>query len=178
MDRVTPILATRRGQRISTGTIAGAVGEGATPCTDGRPPENTPAWIASHQSSLPDAAKGHPPREPRERDTEGTGARTLALTVFSLPATRSLYSWLLQEVTPSCFSRVARVAPREAADDCTPGLCYATSVTPPAARAAGSTAVYLRHVGCWSETLPVRPGATPSHGRCGCRRAFTASLGL
>ena len=46
--------------------LAGAVGEGATPCTDGRPSENTPAWIASHQSSLPNAAKGYPPREPRE----------------------------------------------------------------------------------------------------------------
>jgi len=43
--------------------LAGAVGEGATPCTDGRPSENMPAWIASHQSSLPNAAKGYPPRE-------------------------------------------------------------------------------------------------------------------
>ena len=38
----------------------GAVGEGATPCTDGRPPENTPAWIASHQSSLPTRPKDIP----------------------------------------------------------------------------------------------------------------------
>ena len=51
--------------------LAGAVGEGATPCTDGRPPENTPAWIASHQSSLPNAAKGYPPREPREPTVNG-----------------------------------------------------------------------------------------------------------
>ena len=29
-----------------------AVGEGATPCTDGRPPENTPPWLGLHQSSL------------------------------------------------------------------------------------------------------------------------------
>ena len=58
----------RRGQpRATSGTIAGAVGEGATPCTDGRPSETTPAWIASHQSSLPNAAKGYPPREPREQ---------------------------------------------------------------------------------------------------------------
>ena len=49
-----------------TRELAGAVGEGATPCTDGRPSEITPAWIASHQSSLPNAAKGYPPREPRE----------------------------------------------------------------------------------------------------------------
>ena len=33
--------------------------------TDGRPSETTPAWITSHQSSLPNAAKGCPPREPR-----------------------------------------------------------------------------------------------------------------
>ena len=42
-----------------TRELAGAVGEGATPCTDGRPSENTPAWTASHQSSLPNAAKGN-----------------------------------------------------------------------------------------------------------------------
>ena len=54
------------GHSRETRELAGAVGEGATPCTDGRPPENTPAWIASHQSSLPNAAKGYPPREPRE----------------------------------------------------------------------------------------------------------------
>ena len=46
--------------------LAGAVGEVATPCTDGRPPENTPPWLGLHQSSLPNAAKGYPPREPRE----------------------------------------------------------------------------------------------------------------
>ena len=54
------------GHSRETRELAGAVGEGATPCTDGRPSENTPAWIASHQSSLPNAAKGYPPREPRE----------------------------------------------------------------------------------------------------------------
>ena len=53
------------GHSRETRELAGAVGEGATSCTDGRPPENTPAWIASHQSSLPNAAKGYPPREPR-----------------------------------------------------------------------------------------------------------------
>ena len=48
--------------------LAGAVGEVATPCTDGRPPENTPPWLGFiHQSSLPNAAKGYPPREPRAR---------------------------------------------------------------------------------------------------------------
>jgi len=62
-------LGGRRGHTRRPRELAGAVGEGATPCTDGRPPENTPAWIASHQSSLPNAAKGYPPREPRERDT-------------------------------------------------------------------------------------------------------------
>ena len=45
------------GHSRETRELAGAVGEGATPCTDGRPPENTPAWIASHQSSLPNAPK-------------------------------------------------------------------------------------------------------------------------
>ena len=38
--------------------------KGATPCTDGRPSENTPPWLGLHQSSLPNAAKGYPPREP------------------------------------------------------------------------------------------------------------------
>ena len=106
VDRVTPILATQRGRRISTslpnaakgypprarsrGTqagvapddlareLAGAVGEGATPCTDGRPSENTPPWMGLHQSSLPNAAKGSPPREPREppRNLENLGVRT------------------------------------------------------------------------------------------------------
>ena len=34
-----------------------------TPCTDGRPSENTPPWLGLlHQSSLPNAAKGYPPR--------------------------------------------------------------------------------------------------------------------
>ena len=54
------------GHSRETRELAGAVGEGATPCTDGRPSETTPAWIASHQSSLPNAAKGYPPQEPRE----------------------------------------------------------------------------------------------------------------
>ena len=49
-----------------TRELAGAVGEGATPRTDGRPSENTPPWLGLHQSSLPNAAKGYPPREPRE----------------------------------------------------------------------------------------------------------------
>ena len=53
------------GHSRETRELAGAVGEGATPCTDGRPSETTPAWIASHQSSLPNAAKGYPAREPR-----------------------------------------------------------------------------------------------------------------
>ena len=43
--------------------LAGAVGEVATPCTDGRPSENTPPWLGLHQSSLPNAAKEYPPRE-------------------------------------------------------------------------------------------------------------------
>ena len=46
--------------------LAGAVGEGATPCTDGRPSENTPPWTGSHQSSLPNAAEGYPTSRPRE----------------------------------------------------------------------------------------------------------------
>ena len=33
---------------------------------NGRPSENTPPWLGLHQSSLPNAAKGYPPREPRE----------------------------------------------------------------------------------------------------------------
>ena len=41
------------GHSRETRELAGAVGEGATPCTDGRPSETTPAWIASHRSSLP-----------------------------------------------------------------------------------------------------------------------------
>ena len=69
------------GHSRETRELAGAVGEGATPCTDGRPSETTPAWIASHQSSLPNAAKGYPPREPRER--LGTG---LALKNIKSPA--------------------------------------------------------------------------------------------
>ena len=55
------------GHSRETRELAGAVGEGATPCTDGRPSENTPPWLGLHQSSLPNAAKGYPPREPRER---------------------------------------------------------------------------------------------------------------
>ena len=41
------------GHSRETRELAGAVGEGATPCTDGRPPENTPPWTGLHQSSLP-----------------------------------------------------------------------------------------------------------------------------
>ena len=48
------------GHSRETRELAGAVGEGATPCTDGRPSENTPPWTGSHQSSLPNAAKGYP----------------------------------------------------------------------------------------------------------------------
>ena len=55
-----------------TRELAGAVGEGATPCTDGRPSENTPPWLGLHQSSLPNAAKGYPPREPRENTCRGS----------------------------------------------------------------------------------------------------------
>ena len=66
--RATVGLGGRRGHTRRPRELAGAVGEGATPCTDGRPSENTPAWIASHQSSLPNAAKGYPPREPREAE--------------------------------------------------------------------------------------------------------------
>ena len=54
------------GHSRETRELAGAVGEGATPCTDGRPSENTPPWLGLHQSSLPNAAKEYPPREPRE----------------------------------------------------------------------------------------------------------------
>ena len=54
-------LGGRRGHTRRPRELAGAVGEGATPCTDGRPSETTPAWIASHQSSLPNAAKGYQP---------------------------------------------------------------------------------------------------------------------
>ena len=59
-------LGGRRGHTRRPRELAGAVGEVATPCTDGRPPENTPPWLGLHQSSLPNAAKGYPPREPRE----------------------------------------------------------------------------------------------------------------
>ena len=45
------------------------------PCTDGRPSENTPPWLGLHQSSLPNATKGYPPREPRET-TQGRDGRT------------------------------------------------------------------------------------------------------
>ncbi len=83
------------GHSRETRELAGAVGEGATPCTDGRPPENTPAWIASHQSSLPNAAKGYPPREPRAAQrmfvcrTSYSAVETLAPALaapLSLPA--------------------------------------------------------------------------------------------
>ena len=57
-------------QKYPPRELAGAVGEGATPCTDGRPSENTPAWLGLHQSSLPNAAKGYPRREPREPPRE------------------------------------------------------------------------------------------------------------
>ena len=60
------------GHSRETRELAGAVGEGATPCTDGRPSENTPPWTGSHQSSLPNAAKGYPPREPREHVKDKT----------------------------------------------------------------------------------------------------------
>ena len=50
-------LGGRRGHTRRPRELAGAVGEGATPCTDGRPSENTPAWIASHQSSLPNGTR-------------------------------------------------------------------------------------------------------------------------
>ena len=54
--------------------------------TDGRPSENTPAWIASHQSSLPNAAKGYQERdqrwsskislkEPREKERKKTATQ-------------------------------------------------------------------------------------------------------
>ena len=52
--------------------LAGAVGEGATPCTDGPPSENTPPWIGSHQSSLPNAAKGYIHLENLERKRKKT----------------------------------------------------------------------------------------------------------
>ena len=59
--------------------LAGAVGEGATPCTDGRPSENTPAWIASHQSSLPTSEREsfnkQKPSVVRKRNTRPTRAR-------------------------------------------------------------------------------------------------------
>ena len=61
------------GHSRETRELAGAVGEGATPCTDGRPSENTPPWLGLHQSSLPNAAKGYPPREPREKGTVNEG---------------------------------------------------------------------------------------------------------
>ena len=41
------------------------VGPSATPCTDGRPSENTPPWTGLHQSSLPNAAEGYPTSRPR-----------------------------------------------------------------------------------------------------------------
>ena len=50
-------LGGRRGHTRRPRELAGAVGEVATPCTDGRPSENTPPWLALHQSSLPNAAK-------------------------------------------------------------------------------------------------------------------------
>ena len=77
------------GHSRETRELAGAVGEGATPCTDGRPSENTPPWLGLHQSSLPNAAKGYPPREPRENITEASSIslwhssryKTLILTI-------------------------------------------------------------------------------------------------
>ena len=66
-------LGGRRGHTRRPRELAGAVGEVATPCTDGRPPENTPPWLGLHQSSLPNAAKGYPPREPRERGEVASG---------------------------------------------------------------------------------------------------------
>ena len=52
-------LGGRRGHTRRPRELAGAVGEVATPCTDGRPSENTPPWLGLHQSSLPNAAKGY-----------------------------------------------------------------------------------------------------------------------
>ena len=73
------------GHSRETRELAGAVGEGATPCTDGRPSENTPAWIASHQSSLPNAAKGYS----TSRTSRGAfGARGPSL-IRSVPGRRS-----------------------------------------------------------------------------------------
>ena len=54
------------GHSRETRELAGTVGEGATPCTDGRPSENTPPWTRSHQSSLPNAAEGYPTSRPRD----------------------------------------------------------------------------------------------------------------
>ena len=68
-------LGRRRGHTRRPRELAGAVGEGATPCTDGRPSENTPPWLGLHQSSLPNAAKGYPPREPRETPLSGSQHR-------------------------------------------------------------------------------------------------------
>jgi len=59
--------------------LAGAVGEGATPCTDGRPSENTPPWTGSHQSSLPNAAEGYPTSRPRDL-LRGTPPRQAKMT--------------------------------------------------------------------------------------------------
>ena len=55
------------GHSRETRELAGAVGEGATPCTDGRPSENTPPWTGLHQSSLPNAAEGYPTSRPRDK---------------------------------------------------------------------------------------------------------------
>ena len=77
-------LGGRRGHTRRPRELAGAVGEVAIPCTDGRPPENTPPWLGLHQSSLPNAAKGYPPREPRERKGEKMESGVGAFTACSL----------------------------------------------------------------------------------------------
>ena len=73
------------GHSRETRELAGAVGEGATPCTDGRPSENTPPWLGLHQSSLPNAAKGYPPREPRECDLGHACLKAVNNSSFSTP---------------------------------------------------------------------------------------------
>ena len=70
-------LGGRRGSTRRPRELAGAVGEGATPCTDGRPSENTPPWTGSHQSSLPNAVKGYPPRELPLDTSQVSATRTI-----------------------------------------------------------------------------------------------------
>ena len=106
-------LGGRRGHTRRPRELAGAVGEVATPCTDGRPPENTPPWLGLHQSydnntqiSLPN------PRYPtRPKDIHLGITRTSRETKPAPPA-GALTETLPEEIAGAFAMVASRLAPR------------------------------------------------------------------